>query len=377
MFPKRFAIIALLTCFFFAIFVFQFQRDQGILPSTTRFLCPSAPQSTSKPNATVDLSEVPFPKKIWQSWKSPVSMLEGGDLDNVRSWKKLNPEYRYELLTDAAAETYVLDTFLATRPDIVEVFLSLHSVILRSDFLRYLLLLGDGGVYSDIDTKNLKPVRDWIPSWYAEDTNIVVGIEVDEPDGQKWSGWRYNYQFCQWTIMSKPGHPIIETVVDRVIKSLWDMADKQNTTLNRVKTFSEDVIATTGPGAFTDAVFEILTEQAGKNITAHDITRLKSPKLLGDVLILPVNAFAPGQSHSKAGKPEDDGSLVQHMWKSSWWGDNPQGNFEDHKKKKEEEEEQKKKEEEQKSQKDENNSGQGNANQKRQEDGLRRQEEER
>ena len=271
----------------------------------------------SSHTSTTDEHVKPFPKKIWQTWRAPLAALDEEDIQIVRSWQKLNPDYRYELLTDQAAETYILDHFQDTRSDIIETYFGIHDPILRSDFLRYLILLSEGGVYTDLDTRALKPIKDWIPPWWVDDVNIVIGVEIDQPD-DKWADWYYDYAFCQWTIMSKPGHPIIETAVRRVITSLWKFAESQNTSLAGIKPSYMDVLGLTGPGAFTDSVFENLSQQTGRNITKYDITGQKTPKLYGDILLLPVNAFATGQVHSGSGRPVEEDAFVEHLFKGSW-----------------------------------------------------------
>ncbi|KAL9069922.1 MAG: hypothetical protein Q9161_005236 [Pseudevernia consocians] len=121
------------------------------------------------------------------------------------------------------AESYVKDRF-SHRPDIEETFVDLQDPILRADFIRYLVLLGDGGMYSDIDTTSLIPIDDWVPSAYV---------------------------------------------------------NKQN------------------------------------------LTGMTESKLVGDVLILPINAFGSGQMHSKSGSPNENTALVQHLFKGSWKADHP------------------------------------------------------
>ena len=91
---------------------------------------------------------------------------------------KLNQKHRYEIITQHSAESYVRDRF-AHRPDIEEVFIDLQDPILRADLIRYLVLLGDGGTYSDIDTMSLKPIEDWVPPAFKDKVNLVIGIEYD------------------------------------------------------------------------------------------------------------------------------------------------------------------------------------------------------
>lgn len=89
----------------------------------------------------------PFPRKIWQTGKHGPASLDDESKDAIKTWQKMNQNWRYEILTDYSAETYVRDTF-ASRPDIIDLYTDIGDPILRADLLRYLVLLGDGGVYS-------------------------------------------------------------------------------------------------------------------------------------------------------------------------------------------------------------------------------------
>ena len=130
-----------------------------------------------------------FPRKIWQTSKTGPARLDENDRKSIHSWVKMNQKHRFEILTQYSAETYVKDRFLH-RPDIEEIVVDLQGPILRADLHRYLVLLGDGGVYSDIDTTALKPVEDWIPSAYIDKVNLVVGVEDDILNKPaRWADW--------------------------------------------------------------------------------------------------------------------------------------------------------------------------------------------
>lgn len=101
--------------------------------------------------------------------------------------------------------------------------------------LRYLLLLLEGGIYSDTDTKRLKPISAWTDGarlwnngrgWLygsgqfnlteelmgvgEEDLgppSVVVGIEADVGDRQDWHDWWPRpVSHCDW--MCTPSSPL-------------------------------------------------------------------------------------------------------------------------------------------------------------------------
>jgi alpha 1,6-mannosyltransferase len=274
-------------------------------------------------NSNKDLSHVQqtkiieFPRKIWQTAKGGIASFDDFDREAIGTWTKLNQKWRHEIVTQHSAESYVRERF-SERPDIVEVFTDLQDPILRADMIRYLLLLEEGGLYSDLDTKSLKPIDDWIPPEYQAMVNVVIGIEYDKLDGERWVDWTLDLQFSTWTILAKPRHALFEYTVEKVIRGLKNLALSQDTTVSNVKLSINQVLDITGPAMFTQSVFEVLSYCTGATFSWSNVTNLKAPLLVSDILILPITSFGNGQSHSNSGGPNEDGALVQHLFKGSW-----------------------------------------------------------
>lgn len=129
------------------------------------------------------------------------------------------------------------------------------------------------------------------------------------------------FQFATWAMMAKPGHLMMEITVDRVLDRLRKLAQKQEKTISGIKPSFREVMDTTGPALFTEAVFEGLSFTTGTKFSHLNVTGLTSAQLVGDVLILPINAFGSGQVHSNSGSPDEDSALVQHLFKGSWKAD--------------------------------------------------------
>lgn len=186
--------------------------------------------------------------------------------------------------------------------------------ILKADFFRYLILLARGGVYSDIDTAALKPATEWLPrSFKANSVGLVIGIEAD-PDRPDWKDWySRRIQFCQWTIQSKPGHPVLREIVAKITDSTLTL--KKAGKLH----IKHDVVEFTGPAVWTDIIFEYFNNPNyyDRSKETHDIdwrvfTGMNRPKQLGDVVVLPITSFSPGVGHSGAGEIEDPQAFVHH-----------------------------------------------------------------
>lgn len=146
-----------------------------------------------------------FPRKIWQIWKVGALDFQIKDLEVARSWIQKNPTFRYEVLTDANDLAYVEKEFGPdglNRLDIVHVYRTLTTRIIKADLLRYMVMYVEGGVYTDIDVEAIRPIKKFIPERYNErDVDMVVGVEIDEPEfrdhpvlGPKCES------FVQWTV---------------------------------------------------------------------------------------------------------------------------------------------------------------------------------
>ncbi|KAF2670142.1 hypothetical protein BT63DRAFT_372199 [Microthyrium microscopicum] len=264
------------------------------------------------------------PNKIWQMWKVDVLSLEERDLNRARTWINKNPEYRYEMLTDGNDMQYVAKRYgpeELNRPDIVYMYRTIGSKIIKADILRYLIMYAEGGVYADIDVEAIRPVSRFIPDHYSgRDVDMVVGIEIDQPEygahpvlGSKCKS------FCQWTFMCKPGLPVMLKLVENIMAWLTDLAQRQNVPISDIKFNFDDIIAGTGPSAFTEAILDDISSRVGHKVTWDTFHNLGESKLLAGVLVLTVEAFAAGQGHSDSGNHDARTALVKHHYHASGW----------------------------------------------------------
>jgi len=260
-------------------------------------------------------SEVP--KLVWQTWKTSLAE-EGFDLrfrSATFSWDTLNSEFRHEVITDNIAADLVHQLF-AGIPAVIEAYDALPRPVLKADFFRYLILLACGGVYSDIDTTALKSISRWIPAGSAP-FGLVVGIEAD-PDRPDWHDWyARRIQFCQWTIMSKPGHPVLVDVVASITEETLRLIARDELQSPFMKT----VMEFTGPGVWTDSIFTYVNisqfhDDSALSTFSSDtwqvFANLKEPMKVSDVLFLPITSFSPGVGHMGSGSVGDRLAFVSH-----------------------------------------------------------------
>ena len=274
---------------------------------------------------SANLAGQEIPKKVWQTWHTSAILLGDDERERARTWQEKNPHYRYELLTDHGAENYVRYHF-ADDPLIRDTFLNLTDKILRADFMRYLVLAAEGGVYADLDVVCQEPIDTWIPPAFQGRTGVVIGVENDrlpvENDANLYYDYRkYIWGINNWTFMCKAGHPFMRFVAESVARNLLEMARKQYRTLATMKLSYKEVIDSTGPRAFTEALFAYVSRVTGKKFTHKDATMLEEPKLIDDILILPIRAM----STAEAEREEVEGAhslnwpaVVFHWSVGSW-----------------------------------------------------------
>lgn len=264
-----------------------------------------------------------FPAYIWQTWKS--SPDSGSFPNHLRameaSWTLMNPDFVHEVISDQSAE-HLIQYLYGAIPEVVEAYNSMPAPVLKADLFRYLILLARGGIYSDMDTEALKSAIDWLPD-EMDPTSIglVVGIEADpdRPDWHKWYSRRI--QFCQWTIQSKPGHPVLRDVVATIVEDTLRMKKKGILTKSNM---DKSVVEFTGPAVWTDAVFryfnneDYFQSEGPRNVTYEDFTSLTVQKKVGDVAVLPITSFSPGVNQMGAGGREDPLAFVYHHFEGKY-----------------------------------------------------------
>ena len=195
--------------------------------------------------------------------------------------------------------------------------------------MRYLVLAAEGGVYADLDVVCQEPIDTWIPPAFHGKTGVVVGVENDrlpvDNDANLYYDYRkYIWGINNWTIMCKAGHPFMWFVAESVARNLLEMARKQYRTLGTMKLSYKEVIDSTGPRAFTDAFFAYASRVTGKKFTHKDATMLEEPKLIDDILILPIRAMSTAEAEREGveGAHSQDWPAVVFHWSVGSWKSN-------------------------------------------------------
>ncbi|CAM1506313.1 Fc.00g059540.m01.CDS01 [Cosmosporella sp. VM-42] len=265
--------------------------------------------------------ETKFPAYIWQTWKLTPADHDFNFREHEQSWSDQHPGFVHEVITDEVAVN-LLKLLYAPIPEVMEAYMAMPLPVLKADFFRYLILFARGGIYTDIDTYAIKSALDWIPQQIPRETvGLVIGIEAD-PDRPDWADWySRRIQFCQWTIQSKPGHPVLRDLIDRIVKQT--LVFKRTGRLSHF--MDRNVVEFTGPAIWTDTIMDYFNDQRyfdmrkskGK-IDYRAFTGMESSRRVGDVVVLPITSFSPGVGQMGAKEPDDPMAYVKHDFEGTW-----------------------------------------------------------
>ncbi len=259
--------------------------------------------------------ETKFPAYIWQTWKWTPAHAEFQFREQEATWTEHHPGFIHEVITDQVAVN-LLRLLYASVPEVLQAYEALPLPVLKADFFRYLILLARGGIYSDIDTFAIKGALEWIPEQVPrESVGLVIGIEAD-PDRPDWKDWySRRIQFCQWTIQSKPGHPVLRSVVAHITEETLKLKNG-----GQIKSMQgKNVIEFSGPGVWTDTIFQYFNDERYFDMSAskglidwRNFTGMEVPKRVGDVVVLPITSFSPGVQQMGAKDYDDPMAFVKH-----------------------------------------------------------------
>lgn len=186
-------------------------------------------------------------------------------------------------------------------------FKQFPTAVLRSDFCRYLIMYGRGGIYNDLDVRLMQPLP-WSAMGPSGKNNegppkLIVGLEGDAST----KGLPRSPQFVQWTIVSAPSHPVLKDVLDRIAERTPSYSEQHAAN----KDAELNIMDWTGPSVWTDAILAYLhcTEEQIKILQD-----LKQPIRIKDVLVLPKRSYAviQGEDHSL---PD---IYVKHYFSGTW-----------------------------------------------------------
>jgi hypothetical protein len=203
---------------------------------------------------------VSIPKRIYQTYPSR-SALPSEIINNIRTLKKLNPDWGHVLFDDKEVREFIRQEF----PKILHYYdrIATSYGAARADLFRYLLIYRCGGVYLDIKSTITKPLTETIKpgdkillsGW--QEWHAVPGFNGwgDHPELSKIGGG----ELQQWHVVAIAGHPCLRAVILRVLENI----DRYNALWNGVG--KAGVLRLTGPIAYTLAINSVINNKSYKN----------------------------------------------------------------------------------------------------------------
>jgi alpha 1,6-mannosyltransferase len=220
----------------------------------------------------------------------------------AQSFIKLNSNHSYLFFNDTQAEAFVRQHM---PPHIIHAYEIMPAPVLKADYFRYISTYILGGVYSDIDTECLRPIDKWTDNY--TNVSFIVGVEAESKEWEKY--FARPFQLCQWTFASAPNHPILKQIIDNVAK--------QTTKFIRSPYNMSTVMDWTGPGVWTDTIFDYINETYHVEWTT--LSKLQHGRLIGDIYFLPKEAFNPPHDYHMGGKGRNHPEArVSHYFHGSW-----------------------------------------------------------
>ncbi|KAI1858012.1 uncharacterized protein JN550_012905 [Neoarthrinium moseri] len=260
----------------------------------------------------------PIPRKIWHIFFPLNDVVTDKNVKFVADWIKSAPGYTYTLL-GAEGGSALMAAYYGSESEQFVLFNQLKNPALKSDLLRYHVLAAEGGYYADVDTRPLLPIQDWIDSSLRPKVRLVCAPEFDvgiTPEENP----LYNIRFGQWVIAGAPGHPVLQRMARRALDGVRDLAKAAGTTLDRVRPNNIQVLNATGPLPWTEVIWDYLREVDPTLLTDYSsISQLSEPRLVGDVLVMPIVSFrAPTKEEAPWFEEHGDHRVLEHHMQGTW-----------------------------------------------------------
>lgn len=202
-----------------------------------------------------------IPNRVYQTWVSPRLTLFHALC--VRMFRAINHDYSFVFFDDAQMLAYMKANY--TSHPILDIFQSIRATAAKVDIWRYCILYKEGGIYCDIDSMLLLPLRILLKNdpgeliafegnkWHR-DLNIGTYADpgvfrpIPPPSIYRKLDHPHNC-ILNWLMCFEKGHPILKEVIDLIVLNFPFCKD------NYAESISHAIIHATGPLILTQAVW--------------------------------------------------------------------------------------------------------------------------
>lgn len=173
--------------------------------------------------------------------------------ENIKNIIEKNQDYNYRIYDEQSAECYIKRNY----GDIIYSYylrINPNYKAARSDFLRYLLIYADGGIYLDVKSSIEGPIAASIKGdegfiltqWMNEPGQADEGVGLRKAVGNIPGG-----EFQQWHVIGVKGHPYLKAVIAAMLHEI-DRYRPWTHLTGRI-----GVLNVTGPIMYTNAIYPI------------------------------------------------------------------------------------------------------------------------
>jgi len=177
-----------------------------------------------------------IPKKIHFIWLGPKPFSENA-IHNLKSWQKFHPNWEINFWTDrerqipfSGIRMRYLDEFDFERTK--SYIDNSNNWSEKSDLIRMMILIKEGGIYTDHDVVCLRKFDNFISHF-----DFIAGCEsmhnLLELDSA--------FLTCTGVIISRPDHPIIKATIEEALKN-WKKAEAQYPGNDKNNTFKRVIL---------------------------------------------------------------------------------------------------------------------------------------
>lgn len=169
-----------------------------------------------------------IPKTIYQTYSSweevpPIARF------HIWNMRRMNPAYEYVFYDDEGIIRFLTEAY---EPEVYQLYSKLTIGAAKADFFRYAVLLKNGGVYVDIDSRVTGKLDKWVlPS------DVAVITKEKNPG-----------MYVQWALIFDKEHSFLKKTMEKVLDNI------------RTNRFPNSVHKTTGPSVFSEAIRECIEE---------------------------------------------------------------------------------------------------------------------
>jgi mannosyltransferase OCH1-like enzyme len=184
---------------------------------------------------------------------------------NFNKIQSLNSDWAHKIFTNDMQRDY-MEKYYKGR--VFDAYMSIQAKFgaARSDLFKYCLIYREGGIWLDAKSTCNRGFDEIIQHNDKYLLSHWPGLTTGAANELFWAERCQIpcYEFINWVIISEKGHPFLKNVINLVVGNI----ETYNPFKHGIS--AQAVLGTTGPLAYTNAIFSNLNTAEFRKITAHE-----------------------------------------------------------------------------------------------------------